>query len=185
MEEMVCPSAITCKVIMCGGFGLESKYCTLPPITPIVGERIYPCVNCGKMRSKEEGGTVFTVCEECWNKAYKRNPPANIQTYSLNCEKCGKVFESKLVFPESQLCQSCSPPAKEVDWGKLENEIINEFDYLACWDCPDLSDCHSACGKIKTISSRILAKVRQALEGRNNTETTQEQLKKFWKEKII
>lgn len=31
-------------------------------------ERIYPCASCGKMRSKNEGGTVFTVCDECWNK---------------------------------------------------------------------------------------------------------------------
>ena len=29
-------------------------------------ERIYPCDDCGKMRSQNEGGTVFTVCDECW-----------------------------------------------------------------------------------------------------------------------
>ena len=29
-------------------------------------ERIYPCIECGKMRSKAEGGTTFTVCDECW-----------------------------------------------------------------------------------------------------------------------
>jgi hypothetical protein len=32
--------------------------------------RIYPCVECGKMRSKDEGGTTFTVCDECWDKAH-------------------------------------------------------------------------------------------------------------------
>jgi len=26
--------------------------------------RIYPCKDCGKMRSKREGGTTFTVCDE-------------------------------------------------------------------------------------------------------------------------
>jgi len=29
---------------------------------------IYPCDNCGKLRNKNEGGTVFTVCDECWGK---------------------------------------------------------------------------------------------------------------------
>jgi hypothetical protein len=29
--------------------------------------RIYPCQRCGKLRSKDEGGTVFTVCDECWD----------------------------------------------------------------------------------------------------------------------
>ena len=33
--------------------------------------RIYPCATCGKMRSKNEGGTVFTVCDECWDKQFK------------------------------------------------------------------------------------------------------------------
>ncbi len=35
-------------------------------------ERIYPCDDCGKLRSKNEGGTVFTVCEECWDKLYPK-----------------------------------------------------------------------------------------------------------------
>ena len=30
-------------------------------------DRIYPCANCGKMRSKNEGGELFTVCDACWD----------------------------------------------------------------------------------------------------------------------
>lgn len=33
-------------------------------------EKIYPCEDCGILRSKEEGATIFTVCDECWNKHY-------------------------------------------------------------------------------------------------------------------
>lgn len=33
-------------------------------------ERIYPCAKCGTMRSKAEGGTVFTVCDDCWDEKY-------------------------------------------------------------------------------------------------------------------
>ena len=41
--------------------------------------RIYPCADCGIMRSKNEGGTVFTVCDTCWDKAYaKRETIAKI-----------------------------------------------------------------------------------------------------------
>lgn len=29
--------------------------------------RIYPCDRCGKMRTKAEGGTTFTVCDACWD----------------------------------------------------------------------------------------------------------------------
>ncbi len=38
---------------------------------PLDADRIYPCDDCGKLRSKDEGGTVFTVCDECWDKHYK------------------------------------------------------------------------------------------------------------------
>jgi hypothetical protein len=30
--------------------------------------RVYPCADCGVLRSKAEGGTVFTVCDACWDK---------------------------------------------------------------------------------------------------------------------
>lgn len=27
----------------------------------------YPCAKCGKLRTKDEGGTTFTVCDKCWD----------------------------------------------------------------------------------------------------------------------
>jgi len=33
-------------------------------------DRVYPCDECGKMRSKNEGGTTFTVCDECWDRLH-------------------------------------------------------------------------------------------------------------------
>lgn len=35
-------------------------------------DRVYPCQDCGKLRSKNEGGTTFTVCDECWDKHFKK-----------------------------------------------------------------------------------------------------------------
>lgn len=37
--------------------------------------KTYPCKDCGKLRTKEEGGTTFTVCDECWDKKYKKVTP--------------------------------------------------------------------------------------------------------------
>jgi hypothetical protein len=34
--------------------------------------RIYPCHDCGVMRSDAEGGTTFTVCDECWDKSHPK-----------------------------------------------------------------------------------------------------------------
>lgn len=35
-------------------------------------ERKYPCEKCGALRTKAEGGTTFTICEECWDELYKK-----------------------------------------------------------------------------------------------------------------
>lgn len=35
---------------------------------------IYPCADCGCMRSENQGGKIFTVCDECWDKYYKSDP---------------------------------------------------------------------------------------------------------------
>ena len=33
-------------------------------------DRIYPCNKCGTMRTKDEGGTIFAVCDACWDKGH-------------------------------------------------------------------------------------------------------------------
>ncbi len=38
-------------------------------------EPLYPCKDCGTLRTKVEGGTTFTVCDECWDKKYKESKP--------------------------------------------------------------------------------------------------------------
>lgn len=40
-------------------------------------EELYPCASCGELRTKAEGGTTFTVCDECWDKHYKSSPLSN------------------------------------------------------------------------------------------------------------
>lgn len=39
--------------------------------------RVYPCADCGVSRSAAEGGTVFTVCDECWDKHFGKDKEAS------------------------------------------------------------------------------------------------------------
>ncbi len=76
--------------------------------------RIYPCDRCGKMRSKNEGGTVFTVCDTCWDeghRAHEQPPPAPMGTplgcgeFAVDCPRghaaagdaCGRVGNDRFV----------------------------------------------------------------------------------------
>lgn len=36
------------------------------------GEKYYPCKKCGAWRTEAEGGTIFTVCNDCWIAGTKR-----------------------------------------------------------------------------------------------------------------
>jgi hypothetical protein len=33
--------------------------------------RIYACDHCGRLRNVAEGGNIFTLCDECWDKHFK------------------------------------------------------------------------------------------------------------------
>lgn len=46
---------------------------SVPSPKPPTTEPTYACADCGRLRTKSEGGTVFTVCDECWDK--RREPP--------------------------------------------------------------------------------------------------------------
>lgn len=48
---------------------------------------LYPCHKCGKLRTKEEGGTTFTICDECWDKAH----PKSIDTEDKDAQE--KAYE--------------------------------------------------------------------------------------------
>jgi hypothetical protein len=39
-------------------------------VEQVAHERIYPCRKCGVLRTKAEGGTVFTVCDGCWDELH-------------------------------------------------------------------------------------------------------------------
>ena len=52
-------------------------------IDPVTGETLYPCDNCDTMRTKAEGGTVFTVCEACWDKSH----PHDEKSFSITLTK--------------------------------------------------------------------------------------------------
>jgi len=47
----------------------------LSPAAPVTqNEDNYPCKECGAPRTKAQGGTTFTVCDDCWNKAHSGDP---------------------------------------------------------------------------------------------------------------
>lgn len=66
---------------------------------PAEGEPTYPCDRCGVLRTKAEGGTTFTVCDECWDALH----PAPTVTPGDGCRvvdladrdlpKCGAQVE--------------------------------------------------------------------------------------------
>lgn len=81
MKDTIESGGACCKPVGPGLYCARAKHegpCVVPRELPdacFVGdprplnerERIYQCAVCGVMRSKAEGGTTFTVCDECWD----------------------------------------------------------------------------------------------------------------------
>ena len=66
-------------------------------------ESIYPCDRCGTMRTKAEGGTVFTVCDKCWDETTKPSEPAPCAT----CGGTGRLMDSGPPNHWSAPCPDC------------------------------------------------------------------------------
>lgn len=47
-----------------------------PPAESTSAVDAYPCNECGAVRTKAEGGTVFTACDMCWGKRHRPACPA-------------------------------------------------------------------------------------------------------------
>lgn len=38
----------------------------------------YPCADCGVLRSESEGGKIFTVCDDCWDRRLAKSKWRNM-----------------------------------------------------------------------------------------------------------
>lgn len=59
-------------------------------------KRIYQCMDCGILRSKNEGGATFTVCDECWDRHYKQATAA--QRKARRATRPGGPLSQELVW---------------------------------------------------------------------------------------
>lgn len=93
-------------------------------------QKIYPCDKCGKLRSKNEGGQIFTVCDKCWNKYSKEKIMTAIGEFkkSINeAEKSTKIAFDKLPKDILKLLTEIRPGAwddKQVDPFETDKSYI-------------------------------------------------------------
>jgi hypothetical protein len=75
------------------------------PETQAMADHYYPCAKCGKIRTADQGGRIFTVCDECW-------PQLNTNSLEtvLACIVCGGDRTVLGPYGESlESCPTCSP----------------------------------------------------------------------------
>jgi len=94
--------------------------------------KIYPCAECGVMRSKAEGGTTFTVCDACWDKLHPATPPdatatprTDFPAYLADTPKALQKFESmrtRRISDMTELWQYVAEQERELTAAKAEIE---------------------------------------------------------------
>jgi len=81
-----------------------------PLVDRATGEQLYACNDCGVLRTKAEGGTVFTVCDGCWDKRRVFEPGCEVgdglqhhppRKSRHRCIVCG----TKVV--DAAICEGC------------------------------------------------------------------------------
>lgn len=79
---------------------------------------LYPCCECGVLRTKDQGGDTFTVCDSCWDKLHLRAKPALAEVQRVDdtwkCKHCGcdeDYFDRDLEHP----CYRCRKCGKETE----------------------------------------------------------------------
>lgn len=50
----------------------DNAHAVIDALAKVTPASTYPCIKCGKLRTKEEGGTTFTGCDTCWDKKESR-----------------------------------------------------------------------------------------------------------------
>lgn len=80
--------------------------------------RIYPCDECGVMRTKSEGGMVFTVCDACWDRRYQ------LQRQDRDARMSEPLKERAHAPPE---CKLCSRPGRSIAV-EIDGKVIGAVD---------------------------------------------------------
>lgn len=119
------PRYIPCS--FCNEGGKTSATCTCD-------DQIYPCAECKTLRSRNEGGTTFTVCDACWDKHFKKEEPEikiapgeyykHVKTsvvYKVICNALiEKTKELAVVYQNVSTSEYWVRPATEFNDGRFE-----------------------------------------------------------------
>jgi hypothetical protein len=73
----------------------------------VADDCVYPCIYCDVLRTREEGGAMFTVCNECWLKNHQPRPQRH------HCIGCGTLVV------DAAVCEEC--------WDKRHTSIGAKF----------------------------------------------------------
>lgn len=103
---------------------------TPTPVAVPADDRIYPCRECGVMRSKAEGGTTFTVCDECWDKARpKAAAPDPVQAPRLTFgARPPAAFTHEVGMSASEIVTSRAVQAAYAECARIVDQLYEDSD---------------------------------------------------------
>ena len=85
-------------------------------------EELFPCMDCGKTRTKAEGGTVFAVCETCWDKHYAKPKKEEKAENEIPLEILMKEF---LPYSAYYVIPDLAKAFRELAVRKAKDEIVS------------------------------------------------------------
>ena len=91
---------------------------------------MYPCADCGVLRTKAEGGTTFTVCDPCWDKRRAAPPSEDTVTRARRLVgDCTVTANGVHQRDEHGACMHCGKPSPS------DGEPDDPYAHLNCPAC--------------------------------------------------
>lgn len=132
-----------------------------------MNEQLYPCEKCGKLRTKDEGGTTFSLCDECWEKYYGE-PKGSEDKMSLilTDEEIKHIFELDdipyLNLTEYKMvCEAQLSKFASMDDGKVREFLV---DYMTSYK--DVSERHALAETPVESAEYLVSKILPLISAR-------------------
>lgn len=128
MDEFILGIAFGIFMGICIGAWIADSAHAPSNIPSPATEPTYPCNKCGKLRTKAEGGTTFTVCDDCWSaKEVKESEGCTVQVINQKGDLIPVKFTEKAFVEFYANKWGFIKPTTDAGKEELDEEALSNF----------------------------------------------------------
>ncbi len=103
-------------------------------------DEVYPCQDCGKLRSKNQGGGKFEICDECYYKRQRKEKLLRYPEVGQFIKHIGKLIKVEIINPppppsyEEFIFEEITAKIEVNRFGKIIDKVASFTDWYGLED---------------------------------------------------